>query len=219
MNGLVFASYNFFLKLQCPGSTNDATLTQITLAGIGSGIVSAVVTTPTELIKIRQQQCIDSSTVRDIATDIVKADGLRGLYRGAVSTALRDCGYGAYFASYEATLRLLSRPGERDGGWTVLVAGGVAGIVGWFATFPLDVVKTRIQGTSLNHSAAIRPLREGASDSVLNPYRTTWSAIVNSYRAEGLGVFYRGLAPTLLRAVPVNMVTFAVFESVVKMLS
>ena len=32
-----------------------------------------------------------------------------------------------------------------------------------------------------------------------NPYRTTWSTIVYSYRNEGLGVFFRGLSPTLIR--------------------
>ena len=33
----------------------------------------------------------------------------------------------------------------------------------------------------------------------VNPYRTTWSAIVHSFRNEGAGVFWRGLAPTLIR--------------------
>jgi solute carrier family 25 carnitine/acylcarnitine transporter 20/29 len=98
MNGLIFASYNFFLRLQCPG-TADASLAQITLAGVGSGIVSAVVTTPTELIKIRQQQFTGASTARGVAAGIVRAGGIAGLYRGALATALRDCGYGAYFAS------------------------------------------------------------------------------------------------------------------------
>ncbi|KAF7309474.1 hypothetical protein MIND_00318200 [Mycena indigotica] len=220
MNGLVFASYNLFLRLQCPASAESATLAQITLAGVGSGIVSAVVTTPTELIKIRQQQCVGHTTARGIAVGIVKSAGLPGLYRGLTATALRDCGYGAYFVSYEATCRLLSTPGETRQGWPVLVAGGVAGIAGWLATFPLDVVKTRIQGTGLVIEPALAPLlgttvAQNLNTMNTNPYQNTWSAIVNSYRNEGLAVFYRGLAPTLIRAVPVNMVTFAVFEAVI----
>ncbi|KAJ7065332.1 carnitine/acyl carnitine carrier [Mycena amicta] len=215
MNGLVFASYNFFLRLQCPGSTEEASLAQIALSGVGSGIVSAIVTTPTELIKIRQQQCIGYTTAHGVAADILRSGGLPGLYRGALATALRDCGYGAYFVSYEATARLLSKPGETRQGWPVLVAGGVAGIVGWLATFPLDVVKTRIQGSGPGVDAVFTPLLGNPDAPRTNPYRTTWSAIVNSYRNEGFSVFYRGLAPTLIRAVPVNMVTFAVFEAVV----
>lgn len=49
----------------------------------------------------------------------------------------------------------------------------------------------------------------------LYPYRTTWSTIVHSYRTEGIRVFFRGLAPTLIRAIPVNMVTFGTFEAIV----
>ncbi|KAK7031463.1 mitochondrial carrier domain-containing protein [Favolaschia claudopus] len=217
MNGLVFASYKFFLRLQCPLEGN-ASLTQITLAGMGSGFVSAVITTPTELIKIRQQQCIGKSTARGVAAGIFKAGGIAGLYRGALSTALRDSGYGAYFASYEAAMRVLAPLDINRTGWPVLVAGGVAGIVGWLVTFPLDVVKTRVQGSGVGalQVSGIESIVARSSNTLqVNPYRTTWSTIVNSYRAEGLAVFYRGLTPTLIRAVPVNMVTFGIFELVV----
>lgn len=63
----------------------------------------------------------------------------------------------------------------------------MAGVAGWLVTFPLDVVKTRVQSTP------------GPADAPGNPYRSTWSTVVASYRAEGLGVFFRGLAPTLIR--------------------
>lgn len=96
MNGLVFASYGFFLRVQLGGAdSSTASLAQIALAGVGSGVVSAAVTTPTELVKIRQQQCTGTSS----ALRIARAAGVRGLYRGVLVTALRDCGYGAYFAA------------------------------------------------------------------------------------------------------------------------
>lgn len=78
---------------------------------------------------------------------------------------------------------------------------------GWFATFPFDVVKTRIQGTDWtpNPSTTITKRSHLTGNNVLeghvNPYRTTISTIVNSYKAEGVAVFYRGLAPTLIRCV------------------
>ncbi|KAG5641319.1 hypothetical protein DXG03_005540 [Asterophora parasitica] len=43
MNGLVFSSYRFFMKLQLAHADAIPTLTQITLAGMGSGIVSSQV--------------------------------------------------------------------------------------------------------------------------------------------------------------------------------
>jgi solute carrier family 25 carnitine/acylcarnitine transporter 20/29 len=43
MNGLVFSSYKFFEKLQLGHSDAIPTLTQVALAGAGSGVVSSYV--------------------------------------------------------------------------------------------------------------------------------------------------------------------------------
>ncbi|KAF5354553.1 hypothetical protein D9758_011200 [Tetrapyrgos nigripes] len=300
MNGLVFSSYRFFLKVQLENNDSVPTLAQIALAGTGTGIVTSVITTPTELIKIRQQSLPVHTSASRVALDILRRQGIRGLYRGLTATALRDCGYGAYFFAYEATLRFFAsqsftpvasesetkyrrhtetsaiiheldhQPVSSQGSesWGVLLfAGAMAGIAGWVFTFPLDVIKTRIQGvdakminpsSSSNTSASCsthshstaRPtavhLQQEAQmqmahslgtakvhtsssshsysqsllkqQSQLNPYRTTLSTIVHSYHTEGFRVFWKGLSPTLIRAIPVNMVTFAVFEGIVGLL-
>jgi len=125
-------------------------------------------------------------------------------------TALRDTGYGAYFVTYEGLCRYLRSSDSRhshmsptdeakiasqDISWPRLMfAGGVAGVTGWLATFGLDVVKTRIQANSSK--------------------RRIWPVVLRAYQAEGLGVFFIGLAPTLIRAIPVNMTTFGAFEFV-----
>ncbi|KAF8957139.1 carnitine/acyl carnitine carrier [Flammula alnicola] len=264
MNGLVFASYRFLLKLQLCHADSVPTIAQIALAGAGSGIVSSIVTTPTELIKIRQQSLLTPTTARQVALQIFREGGIAGLYRGLLVTALRDCGYGAYFAAYEATCRYFSSPSSSNIlaqvenemtqlSWpALLLAGGVAGVAGWVATFPFDVVKTRVQGSqpvfvsssaapispaaiasAAGPSSAATPLllggRQRGTVWDANPYRTTWSTIVHSYRNEGISVLFRGLSPTLIRlmqkscprasAIPVNMATFATFEAVVHALS
>ena len=56
-----------------------------------------MITTPTELIKIRQQSLQVPTTARQVAWQIFRESGIRGLYRGITATALRDTGYGAYF--------------------------------------------------------------------------------------------------------------------------
>ncbi|PAV19818.1 mitochondrial carrier [Pyrrhoderma noxium] len=230
LNGLVFASYRFFMRVQLDHPDAEPTLAQIGLAGFGSGLTASFITTPIELIKIRQQNIIDrQASTREVALDIFRRTGVRGLYRGLVPTGLRDLGYGAYFATYEGTCRYFSRrqpastsiePHNVDHSsllseveneaeklsWPVLLlAGALAGINGWLPTFAFDVIKTRVQSVDRHDQGS--------------PYRTTISTAVNSYRAEGLGVFFRGLAPTLIRAVPVNMATFGVFEGVVHLLS
>lgn len=129
MNGLVFASYRFFMKFQLDNPESVPTLTQIALAGAGSGIVSSyaieillwrlsfcfshsfqfsIITTPVELVKIQQQSQLTRTTARSVAWQIYNRHGLQGLYRGITVTALRDCGYGAYFFA-ASVLSLLAR--------------------------------------------------------------------------------------------------------------
>ncbi|ETW78837.1 mitochondrial carrier protein [Heterobasidion irregulare TC 32-1] len=277
LNGLVFASYRFFIKLQLHHDGEIPTLTQIGLAGAGCGVVGSLLTTPVEFLKIQQQQSLIPVPFRRLATPAVTASttpkapsalaialqtlrerGIRGLYRGITATALRDTGFGAYFIGYEAALRVFSPPIGSSAGEALetdpvltevsktlalspvpfLLAGGVAGVAGWAFTFPFDVIKTRIQSSGdgalppapkpvlptsspyppRNHHNSSVPV--SASQPPLfpaddRPYRNTLSTIAHSYRTEGSRVFVRGLAPTLIRAVPVNMVTFATFESIV----
>ncbi|KAL5531173.1 hypothetical protein ACEPAG_4049 [Sanghuangporus baumii] len=232
LNGLVFASYHSFMRMQLKHPDHEPTIRQIGLAGVGAGIVSSSITCPIELIKIRQQNIVDrQASAREVALDIVRKNGIRGLYRGIVPTAMRDFGYGAYFATYEATCRYFSRvrpqidpphptdpsslldEAEKDMvtlSWPgLLFAGALAGVTGWIATFPFDVVKTRVQSVD----------RSSEKDRASHPYRNTLSTIVNSYRSEGIACFFRGLTPTIIRAVPVNMATFGIFELMVNLLS
>ncbi|KAF8888068.1 mitochondrial carrier domain-containing protein [Infundibulicybe gibba] len=250
LNGLVFASYRFFMKIQLDSLDSTPNIYQIALAGAGSGVVSSIVVTPTELIKIRQQSLLIPTSAAQIALQIFRASGVWGLYRGMTATALRDCGSnGAYFAAYEATSRYLasasypnitsdhssvmSRAGVDGLSWpSLLIAGGIAGIAGWLFTFPFDVVKTRIQGSEPLPLRSPSPLGVSSVQSFtptpavdfagtpllghqVDPYRSTISTFINLYHEEGVGVFFHGLAPTLIRAIPVNMATFATFEAIV----
>ncbi|KAH7910471.1 carnitine/acyl carnitine carrier [Hygrophoropsis aurantiaca] len=253
MNGLVFASYKFFTRIQLENENSIPTLAQVALAGTCCGVVSSILTTPTELIKIRQQNIL-SDTPRStlgLALSIYRQYGVAGLYRGFGATVLRDTGYGVYFLTYEATCRFFATPVSQSNlakplsaaasdlnathiPWPALLfAGAMAGVIGWLATFPFDVVKTRIQScdyTPVEHRHTL-PLRAplidtrnpAATEAITryadNPYRTIFSTIVNSYRSEGPGVFFKGLAPTLIRAIPANIIIFPTYEYVVYLLS
>ncbi|EIW75130.1 mitochondrial carrier [Coniophora puteana RWD-64-598 SS2] len=250
LNGLIFSSYRFSLnaQLRSDQETKDATLTQIAIAGAACGVISSIITSPVELIKTQQQNVISTNTPSawSVIGGIVHAHGLRGLYRGWVATALRDTGYSAYFWAYEGACRLLTTPGDSPSMPALILAGAFAGVVGWGVTFPMDVVKTRMQSTSsprhssspspsVYHLVGADPIRSGAPTSFAplpsspltsppgsppsaryamedNPYRTVRSTIVNSYRSEGVGVFVRGLSPTVIRAIPVNAAIFVVYE-------
>lgn len=77
----------------------------------------------------------------------------------------------------------------------VALYGGIAGEALWLASYPFDVVKSKLQSDGFGAQMRYR----GAVDCALQ----TW-------RAEGLAGFWRGIGPTLLRAMPVSAGTFAV---------
>ncbi|KAF8270714.1 mitochondrial carrier domain-containing protein [Lactarius quietus] len=222
LNGLLFATYRFLLKVQVPPDGQQEpmpSLAQIFLAGAGCGLASTLLTTPIELIKTQQQKrqqrlSADGrarvASARTVAAHIFRAGGVRALYRGLSATILRDVGgFGMYFYGYEATLRVCA-PGDvlqetlalAHRSWAaLLLAGGAAGVLGWVVTFPFDVLKTRMQ-------AHIPLSRTRMADG-------TWSTARAMYAESGSRVFWRGLAPTLVRAVPVNMAVFGTFEGIV----
>jgi solute carrier family 25 carnitine/acylcarnitine transporter 20/29 len=178
-----------------PGSNLYTTF----LAGCIGGLATFVVSTPTELVKCRAQVLATPRSSLSIARDVVRTEGLRGLYFGGGVTALRDSvGYGFYFWSYELSRRWLSAPGwkmESGGMVDALLCGGLAGVVTWASIFPLDVVKTRVQ-TQKGEGR-----RFGA-----------WEVGRRAYREEGWRVFFRGLGVCSVRAFVVNAVQWAVYE-------
>ncbi|MBE7182773.1 MAG: MC/SLC25 family protein, partial [Terriglobus roseus] len=204
------------------------------LAGAAGGLASFVVSAPTELVKCRVQ-VLDraagaagepAASSWGVAREVVRREGLRGLYFGGAVTSVRDAvGYGFYFWSYELLKQAWTRREESVAGGTVgeadadaalkvLVCGGVAGVVTWASIFPLDVVKTRVQ-TQAFETPAIAGERQtllgGASTGA--PRRVgAWQVARQAYLNEGFAVFFRGLGVCSVRAFIVNAVQWAVYE-------
>jgi len=78
------------------------------------------------------------------------------------------------------------------GTFGMMMAGGMAGVASWILTFPIDVVKTRIQSDV-----------SGSYKGVVDCIKKTW---VN----EGSRAFSRGLVSSVIRAFPTNAATFTV---------
>lgn len=85
-----------------------------------------------------------------------------------------------------------------------LMAGGLAGTFSWLISFPMDVVKSRLQVDGMNG----KPQYNGSMD-----------CIRKSIATEGYSFFTRGLTSTLLRAFPTNAVCFLVVSSIMKYFS
>jgi solute carrier family 25 carnitine/acylcarnitine transporter 20/29 len=97
-------------------------------------------------------------------------------------------------------------------------------MMGWFTSFPLDSIKSSIQGTfsvdtspvaTFDKSKSIGTLSASASHS--NP--STLSVARTMLRQRGLAGLYSGVGPSLMRAFLVSSSRFAVYEWVLRELS
>ncbi|TNV77046.1 hypothetical protein FGO68_gene14896 [Halteria grandinella] len=184
--------------------------TKSLITGCFSGAVGVMIYTPIEVLKCRAQATKEEKpSYRKLVPKIISEEGYKGLYRGCFVQAMRDVpGWGIYFYSYEVFKHLMYRMDNITHGKTGtekpsnqrrqvgldLMAGGLAGSFSWFIGYPIDIVKTQIQVSTEKVAPSIsQVLRRG-------------------YAEQGIGYFFRGLSPTLIRAFPVNAVTLASFD-------
>lgn len=83
-----------------------------------------------------------------------------------------------------------------------MAAGGLSGTMSWVVTYPLDVVKSRLQANGM----------EGR-----DKYHGIYHCFKTSIQSEGLLVMFRGLMSTVVRAFPTNAATFTVVSWVMKL--
>ena len=167
------------------------------------GTVQLAIACPVELIKIRLQTQTGHSRYRGpwhCLSHTLASHGLRGVLTGLVSHWWRDGhGFGVYVVLYEALLKLCG--GREDvGKMTQFWAGGLAGMLCWLSVLPADVVKSRMQADDLGNRR----------------YSGMVDCFRQSYKAEGARVFFRGAVAMSARALPVNGVTFFVYETLLE---
>jgi solute carrier family 25 carnitine/acylcarnitine transporter 20/29 len=134
---------------------------------------------------------------------------LKGLYRGEAVTILREAqAYGVWFLTFEYLMNAdaLRNKIERKTipSWKIAFYGGLAGEALWLASYPFDVVKSKMQSDGFGKEMRYKNMRD---------------CFTQTYRGEGLRGFWKGIAPTLLRAMPVSAGTFAVVEMTMRAIS
>lgn len=183
------------------------------MAGFFAAFFSSFTLCPTELIKCRLQalrelhrakgEAFHNITPFNMTKDILKTEGLPGMFRGLTSTMTREMpGYFFFFGGYEITRNLLTKPGESKddiGPLRTMVAGAVGGTALWTSIFPADVIKSRIQ--------------------VAGSKRGMLDVGTEIFRKEGPLALYNGLLPSILRTIPATATLFLVYENSKKLLT
>jgi len=170
-------------------------LTSTYLAGQMTGIFLSFIISPLDLIKSKIQTGL-YNTNKDCINSIVKNTGIKGLFSGFTSTCFREAlRFGAYFSSYDYI-----RAKSGDSLYAIINAGGFAGAISWLVSYPIDVIKTKLQ------SLPVYP----------NPgndqYKGIKDCVKQTYRAEGLNGFFKGVFVCCFRSYPVNAIFFLSYE-------
>ncbi|KAJ7033769.1 mitochondrial carrier [Mycena alexandri] len=202
VNSLLFASYGVSRRIISPFP--QLTLGETALAGSMAGAANAVLASPVEMFKVRMQgQYGDKGDkrLRVIASEMWAKWGFRkGVMRGYWVTVAREIpAYAGFYTAYEFSKRKFSaKYGDQLPVWTLLASGSTGGVAYWLSSYPLDVVKSRIQ------------LRDAP------PTGTPVQYIGREFKMiiaeSGVAGLFRGLSPSLIRSIPAAASTFAAFE-------
>ncbi|ORY87885.1 putative mitochondrial ornithine carrier protein AmcA/Ort1 [Protomyces lactucae-debilis] len=202
----------------------ETRVVDIMLAGSMSGAATSFVLTPVELVKCRLQVQTSQSPmalpkaatatgsrrmhtaamqqpgVFALISQIHKTDGLRGFWRGQVSTLCRESGGSlCWFSIYELMLRSLRPSGttkQMNSQTDMLMSGAAAGVGYNTLFFPFDTIKSRMQTSQA---------------------RTSFADVVKEvYARNGMRGYFKGWGVTVCRAAPSNALIFWVYETLCK---
>ena len=190
MQSLNFSGFEAVKRTLHPDPTTPAPLPVYWAAGCGGTLLVTVITCPSQRIKIQQQSATKGIGLLQCVREMVRSQGVAGLYKGyTIHLLLEGVGRGWYMLAYETMKRKLY-PGFGEGGRDSsniplhkrMAAGACAGVVGWTSIYPLDVVRSRVM-------AQREAVYSGALD-----------CAVKTFREGGVGIFFRGIKYTLIRA-------------------
>ena len=167
------------------------------VAGGLARTIAVTVTSPVELVRTLQSSSSNPTTVFKLLGNILKSEGVSGLYRGYGSTLCRDVPFSAlYWLVYETSRPKFKRL-LRESNSSVInfLSGSTAGVLSATLTHPFDVLKTRQQSCEAEIKLNLRGI----------------------YSEGGVRALYRGLQLRLATVVPAGAIMITVYEFVKKL--
>ncbi|XP_010765527.1 calcium-binding mitochondrial carrier protein SCaMC-2-A-like isoform X2 [Notothenia coriiceps] len=199
---LKFMAYEQIKKLICNDKQTLGILDRF-VAGSLAGVLAQSTIYPMEVLKTRLalRKTGQYSSISDCAKQIFRREGLSAFYKGYIPNMLGIIPYaGIDLAVYETLKnRYLQQYGTNssDPGVLVLLAcGTVSSTCGQLASYPLALVRTRMQAQAVEGSQQM-----------------TMSGLFRQIlQTEGPTGLYRGLAPNFLKVIPAVSISYVVYE-------
>jgi hypothetical protein len=173
-------------------------------AGSLSGFTASLMTYPLDLVRTRLSGTIGLDVrYNGIAQTFVltlKEEGFFALFRGIGPTLAGSIPYeGIKFGSYDLLKKLLPEDIDPKASFAgKMICGGGAGMIATILTYPNDTVRRRLQMQGSGGQARL--------------YSSAWDCYKKLWKHEGFTVYYRGLLPTLVRAMPNMGIQFACYD-------
>lgn len=202
-SAIKFMAYEQFKRIIRGRSDRELGIYERFMAGSLAGGVSQSIIYPFEVLKTRLalRKTGQYKGIVDAAYKIYSKEGLASFYKGFVPNLLGILPYaGIDLAVYETLKMFYLQHHSVDGSPGVLVflaCGTVSSTCGQIASYPLALVRTRLQ------AQAVMELKAEA---------TMTGLFRNIVQTEGFPGLYRGIAPNFLKVAPAVSISYVVYE-------
>ncbi|KAI6205684.1 hypothetical protein M3Y94_00820300 [Aphelenchoides besseyi] len=191
--------------------SNELSIYERFLAGSAAGAISQTLIYPLEVLKTRLALRKTGDMTKgfiNFAQEMYKKEGWICFYKGYVPNLLGILPYaGLDLAVYETlkSLYMKRNPEVSEPGVLALLAcGACSSTCGQCVSYPLALIRTRLQARSISHDKAQPDTMGGQLKYIL--------------KNEGPTGLYRGIAPNFMKVIPAVSISYIVYERVRKQL-
>ncbi|PUZ42102.1 hypothetical protein GQ55_9G557700 [Panicum hallii var. hallii] len=163
------------------------------------------------LVKLESEKPHPYGTLQAIQ-EVYHESGIRGFWKGLVPTLIMVCNPSIQFMIYETLAKCLQSKGSGKQlpkrnltAMEVFLLGAIAKLGATVVTYPLLVVKSRLQA------------KQEIGRNVMSIYTGPIDAIIKMVRYEGFHGFYKGMGTKVVQSVFAASVLFMVKEELVKL--
>ncbi|KDE08552.1 hypothetical protein MVLG_01329 [Microbotryum lychnidis-dioicae p1A1 Lamole] len=204
---------------------NDDPISHI-VAAMVAGATGTIVTNPLWVVKTRFMTQTTGpneppySHTWDAIRRIYHTEGIQTFYRGMVPSLIGVSHIALQFPLYEQ-LKVYNRPpdGSDVPSSTILYCSSVSKMIASVATYPHEVLRTRLQIQKNVRTQTSGPIpHEGATPPVARSYEGVAALFKRILRTEGPSGFYRGMGVNLIRTVPSSALTILTYEVLMRRL-
>ncbi len=206
--GILFATNDFYKEffrnsLNIRGRSDPTSLSFF--SGSFAGMTASISTYPLDFARTRLAGVTGRRTgLFGILKEAIQDGGYRSLYRGCGPTILGAMPYeGIKFGVYGFVTNNYYTDDDKPSIMFLMSCGALAGMTAGLVVYPNDTVRKimQISGSKGEHHG------QKIYTSMIDCYKTT-------YRKGGIGRFYHGVTPYVLRCMPNAAIQFSVYESI-----